>query len=108
MGVVAHGDKAVTWHEIDDSGKFPIKGVSAVVISWIVSPVLSGVVAAIFFGFARTFILRHDNSYDRAFWFLPGLMFICTFIYAFYVLDKGIDKQCGSTLCVLVLYHACL
>ena len=66
------------------------------VVSWVVSPVLSGIVAVIFFGFARTFILRHANSYDRSFLFLPALVWICVFINAFFVLDKGIDKQCAA------------
>lgn len=82
---------------------------SAVVVSWVVSPVLSGIVAVIFFGFARTFILRHDKSYERAFLFLPALVFICVFINALFVLDKGVDKQCDSPPPVLWLrLHALL
>lgn len=79
-------------------------GVSAVVISWVVSPVLSGIVAVIFFGFARTFILRSEDSYNRTFMFLPALVFICIFINAFFVLDKGVDKQCASA-CSLCTYN---
>lgn len=75
---------------------FVATGVSAVVVSWVVSPGLSGIVAVIFFGFARTFILRSDASYDRAFMFLPALVWICVFINAFFVLDKGVDKQYDS------------
>lgn len=97
MGLVAYGSEAVKWHDIDKTAKFPIKGVSAVVISWVVSPVMSGFVGAGFFLFARTFILRSEDSYNRTFWFLPGLVCICTFINAFYVLDKGINKQCASS-----------
>lgn len=65
------------------------------VLSWVVSPLLSGIVAVVFFGFARTFILRSENSYDRAFMFLPALVFICVFINALFVLDKGVEQQCG-------------
>eukprot|EP00892_Ulva_mutabilis_P005853 jgi/Ulvmu1/363/UM001_0370.1 len=93
MALVAYGGDAVKWHDIDESETFPVKGISSVVISWIFSPVASGIVAVFFFLIARTFILRADNSYDRTFVFLPVLVFICIFINAFYVLDKGINKQ---------------
>lgn len=93
MALVAYGSKAVVWYEIDEDEKFPVKGITAVVISWFFSPIASGIVAAFFFLAARTFILRQQNSYDRTFYFLPLLVFICVFINAFYVLDKGINKQ---------------
>jgi phosphate/sulfate permease len=94
MGLVAEGNNAVTWHSIDRSEKFPIKGLSAIVLSWIVSPLLSGIVSAGLFWTTRTVILRASNSYDRAFWYLPLLVALCAFINAFYVLDKGINQQC--------------
>jgi phosphate/sulfate permease len=93
MAMAAHGPDAVKWHDIDEDEKFPVKGISSVVISWIFSPVASGLVAVAFFLFARTFILRSSNSYERTFLFLPLLVMICIFINAFYVLDKGIEKQ---------------
>lgn len=79
-----------------------MKGISSVVISWIFSPVASGVVAVVFFLAARTFILRAENSYDRTFYFLPLLVFFCIFINAFYVLDKGINKQYDSQTVTLI------
>jgi phosphate/sulfate permease len=96
MALVSFGSKSVKWHGRDPNEKFPIQGISAVVLSWFISPLMAGMVSMVFFGFARTFILRHENSYDRAFWFLPVLLTICTFINSFYVLDKGINKQCAA------------
>ena len=93
MALVAHGSNAVVWHDIDEDEKFPVVGISSVVISWFFSPIASGLVAAFFFRVARTLILRSERSYERTFWFLPVLVFICIFINAFYVLDKGITKQ---------------
>lgn len=106
MALVAYGGDAVNWHEIDEEEKFPVKGISSVVISWIFSPIASGVVAVVFFLAARTFILRAENSYDRTFYFLPLLVFFCIFINAFYVLDKGINKQYASLICTLVPFHS--
>lgn len=93
FALVSKGSDAVIWHDIDNSKDFPIKGISAVVISWIFSPVASGIVAAFFFFVVRAAILRHESSFDRAFLFFPILVLICVFINAFYVLDKGIAKQ---------------
>lgn len=70
-----------------------MKGISSVVISWFFSPIASGFVAVLFFWVVRGTILRHENSFDRAFLFLPILVGICIFINAFFVLDKGIAKQ---------------
>jgi phosphate/sulfate permease len=93
VALVVKGRKCVKWHEIDTKETFPIKGISAVVLSWIFSPLFSGLVSAAFFWFTRTFILRSPDSFDRTFIFFPILVGICVFINAFYVLDKGINKQ---------------
>jgi solute carrier family 20 (sodium-dependent phosphate transporter) len=98
MALASHGSDSVKWHEVDRSEAFPLKGISAVVLSWFLSPLMSGLIAALFFWTARTFILRHDDSYDRVFMFLPVLVFICTFINVFYVFDKGVSQQCASSL----------
>ena len=93
FALVAKGRDAVIWAEIDEDEIFPLQGVAAVVISWVFSPVCSGIIAAFFFWVVRTFILRSKNSFDRAWMFLPVLVGICFFINAFYVLDKGVSKQ---------------
>jgi phosphate/sulfate permease len=93
VGLVAGGRKCVLWHTIDKKETFPIKGISAVVLSWVFSPLFSGIVAAGFFWLTRTFILRSPNSFDRTYIYLPFLVGFCVFINSFYVLDKGINKQ---------------
>jgi solute carrier family 20 (sodium-dependent phosphate transporter) len=92
-GLVAGGGDVVIWSEVDHSKDFPLKGISAIVISWVFSPVVSGIIAAIFFLITRTFILRSKNSYSRAYNFLPVLVFICIFVNMYYILDKGVSKQ---------------
>jgi hypothetical protein len=93
MGLAAHGASGVLWHEIDNSETFPVKGISAIVFSWFFSPILSGIVSALFFMATRAIILRQDNAYERSFFFLPFLVLFCVFIMAFYVLDKGVEQQ---------------
>lgn len=51
---------------------FPfIGGVASLCLSWIFSPVLGAALAAVLFFLLRTFVLRHDNAYKRAFFVLP-------------------------------------
>ena len=50
------------------------------VLSWIVSPILSGIIVAILYGLIRTFVLRSKHSFTRAFYVSPSLaiLVICT------------------------------
>lgn len=38
------------------------------VLSWIVSPILSGIIVAIMYGLIRTFVLRSKHSFTRTFY----------------------------------------
>ncbi len=48
------------------------------VLSWIVSPILSGIIVAIMYGLIRTFVLRSKHSFSRAFYVSPPRLPICT------------------------------
>ena len=93
FALVAKGKDAVIWAEVDDDEIFPLQGVAAVVISWVFSPVCSGIIAAFFFWVTRATVLRAENAFTRAWWALPVFVGLCFFINAFYVLDKGVSKQ---------------
>ena len=43
------------------------------VLSWIVSPILSGIIVTILYGLIRTFVLRSKHSFKRAFYVSPAL-----------------------------------
>lgn len=88
MTMVAKGAGCVVWEK--EAGDFPfVKGVSAIVISWVLSPVFSGIFAAAIFFLTRTFVLRAENSYNRAFnvyfIFIAGAIIINTF----FIIYKG-------------------
>mmetsp|Transcript_129887 Transcript_129887/g.296105 ORF Transcript_129887/g.296105 Transcript_129887/m.296105 type:complete len:518 (-) Transcript_129887:138-1691(-) len=88
MTIAAKGGSCVVWHK--DTDQFPfVKGVSAIVVSWILSPLFSGVGAAILYLFVRTFILRSENSYTRAFIFYPFLLASAITLYTFFTIYKG-------------------
>lgn len=47
---------------------------SAIVASWVLSPILSGVIALALFLFVRTFVLRSADSAKRAIFIFPFLV----------------------------------
>uniref|UniRef100_A0A7S0QA31 Phosphate transporter n=2 Tax=Coccolithus braarudii TaxID=221442 RepID=A0A7S0QA31_9EUKA len=88
MAMVAHGPACVIWAEPTD--QFPyVKGVSAIVISWFLSPLLSAISAMGLFLLVRTTVLRAKDSYDRAFKVYPLLVGVTIFINAFFIIYKG-------------------
>ena len=50
------------------------QGVSSIVASWALSPVLSGIIAVALFLFVRTFVLRSEDSAKRAIMIFPFLV----------------------------------
>lgn len=62
MTLAAKGADCVVWHQKSDD--FPyVKGVSAIVVSWLLSPIFSGLISCFFFLTLRTLVLRRKNSY---------------------------------------------
>ncbi|CAE8687204.1 unnamed protein product [Polarella glacialis] len=60
-----------------------------VVLSWITSPLLSGILAASVFLLVRTFILRSPIAVSRGYKFYPVLLFITNLIFCMYVVFKN-------------------
>jgi len=56
------------------------KGLGGIVLSWIISPVLSGAVAAIGFSLSRKFIIEDKNARSRALVLLPFFFSATTFL----------------------------
>jgi len=56
------------------------KGLGGIVLSWIISPVLSGAIAAIGFGLSRKFIIEDKNARFRALVLLPIFFSATTFL----------------------------
>ena len=45
---------------------------TAIISSWVVSPIMSLIVVSIIYGLIRTFVLRSPNSFKRAFYVRPA------------------------------------
>ncbi|RGB43156.1 phosphate transporter [Rhizophagus diaphanus] len=90
VGVAAFGFDAVDW---------TYKGVSKIITSWFISPILAGIVASIIFLLTRYFVLRHkENSLKRGLIAIPIYFAFTIAINLFYLVFKGsprfnLDKE---------------
>lgn len=104
MTITLKGADCVIWYEEKDT--FPyIGGVSGIVISWIVSPVFSGIIAAAIFGTIRAGLLRVQDSFNRSIFVFPLIVGSCVTLNSFYIIYKGAK---GIGLHETSLTDACL
>lgn len=92
------GAAGVQWVIVDNTGSSfpPYKGVVPIVLSWFISPVLTGMASALIFGLSRTLILRRTNSYKLSFYTIPVLVALTTWINVYFVFTKGAKKSLQS------------
>lgn len=93
FALVWDGPNAVIWAKKDSQSFPPYKGVVAIILSWFVSPILSGLTAALIFFVVRTLVLRRRNAYTLSFWTLPPFVLITTFINLYFVFTKVIHSE---------------
>ncbi|CAN0387825.1 unnamed protein product [Ascophyllum nodosum] len=88
MAITYGGPDCVVWYE--EADMFPyLKGVSAIVASWALSPVFSGIIALALFFSARTFILRSADPYKRLVISFPFLVMATIAVNVFFIVYKG-------------------
>ena len=94
MTIVLKGSDCVVWLKETDADKLYIpSGVMGIVLSWVFSPVLSGIFAVLLFLLVRTLILRASNSFNKAIIFYPILICLAVFVNAFFIMSKGVSKK---------------
>lgn len=91
IGLAFRGRSAVIWIS-SGSGFDKLKGVVGVVLSWLISPILSGIIAVIFFFIVRTLVLRRENPYKAGLMFMPGFYGFAVALTIFFIIYKG-DKR---------------
>lgn len=89
--------------EIEIFFLFPKKGVQwdsvgFIVLSWVISPLMSGCLAFSLFLFVRTAILRRENSLTLAYIFTPFFYFVVTSIIVLSILYEGSSSEYFKTL----------
>ena len=88
MTIALKGTQCVIWYEPREM--FPyIGGVSGIIISWILSPVFSGIISSTLFGVMRKFILRSSESFNRTTYLFPVLIGTTITLNTFFIIYKG-------------------
>ena len=88
MTIALKGVDCVTWYEPRDT--FPyIGGVSGIVVSWFVSPMLSAIISTSLFATIRCLVLRSTRSFDRTTYLFPLLIGSVVTLNAFFIVYKG-------------------
>jgi len=82
----------VLWITADPNSIPPYKGIVPIVITWFFAPIVTGVASGSIYLITRTFILRTENSYNKAYYLLPVFVFGTTWINIYFVFTKGAKK----------------
>ncbi len=88
VGFAYRGPSAVVW--ISDGARFKkLNGVVGVFLSWVISPVLSGIFAIIVFLVVRTAVLRSKNPVRNGFLYMPFFYMFTVSVTLFFIIYKG-------------------
>ena len=105
MTLMTRGQRCVIWNYNQNQynndkdanmgwDNFPwLDGVAEIVASWVLSPIASGICAAILYGLCKHLILKHDNAYFRAKVSFPIVVGLTTGINSAYWIVKGTKGQ---------------
>ncbi|KAL1519107.1 hypothetical protein AB1Y20_003372 [Prymnesium parvum] len=94
MTIVAKGSDCVVWSaEGNEYNLYLPKGVVAIILSWILSPVLSGMFSSGMFLVLRAVVLRASNSFRMAIKLYPVLIFVAVMLNVFFIISKGLAKK---------------
>ena len=98
-GIAAAGFAAVNWATM-----------GAIAASWVISPLLGGVVAAVFLAFIKTYIIYQDDKIAAARRWVPVLIGIMAGVFATYLAMKGLKRivsiDLGTALVIGVVIGA--
>lgn len=81
FSTAAKGFDSVNWDETKN-----------IFISWVVSPLLTGILGFAVFAFARKFILLSPDPFKRGYYFFPLILFVTIGIDIFFIMSKGTKK----------------
>ena len=88
MAIVLGGTDCVIWYKSTDT--FPyMGGVGGIILSWFISPVFSGLIAAGVYYITRSTVLRQDFNSNRLNYIYPILIGSTVTINTFFIIYKG-------------------
>jgi sodium-dependent phosphate transporter len=92
FSLVYKGAEGVIWTK--PISEFPYtSGFVPIVVSWITSPLISGVISAIFYLSLKYLVLKPNRSAERVVYLLPPLISLTIFIESLFVLSKGAKSR---------------
>lgn len=91
VGLAYRGKDAVVWIS-DGDGFEKLEGLVGVIISWVISPILSALIAVTMFLIVRTLVLRRKNPYRNGLIFMPLFYGFAVALTIFFIIYKG-DKR---------------
>ena len=91
FSVVAKGWDSLNWDVV-----------ILIIVSWVASPVGTGIVAAIFFGLLKCFVLSHPDAVKRSFWAFPVVLTVFVGVDFFFILFKGLNNVAEFKLAVVL------
>ncbi len=91
-GIAAAGFAAVSWGTMG--------GIAA---SWVISPLLGGVIAALFLAFIKEFIIYRENKIEAARRWVPVLIAIMASAFSTYLAVKGLSRLVDFTATLLIM-----
>merc|ERR1719197_792925 len=92
MAIAARGSSAVTWYKDPSPPDKPLPGgFFGVVLSWFLSPILSGIFAMGLFLVVRC-VMRSKQPFKNAVKVYPVLVFFCVTVISLFMLTKGIKS----------------
>jgi len=83
MGIASFGLQCVYWG---------MDGFARIAITWVTSPLISGIVAALIYLSVKYLVLIHENSFERGLRMLPVYFFITITVMIEYILFKGMPN----------------
>jgi PiT family inorganic phosphate transporter len=94
-GVAAVGFQLVNWGTM-----------GAIAASWVISPVLGGVIAALFLAFIKTFIYAREDKIAAARRWVPVLVAVMTTTFTVYLVMKGLKQVWKPDVTAIVIIGA--
>jgi sodium-dependent phosphate transporter len=92
MSMVATGADSVVWYKAPKGGDNPFPGgVVSIVLSWIVTPMMAAVVAALMFVFTKIVVLNARNPFRMSLILFPLYVFITIWVITYFVIQKGVN-----------------
>jgi sodium-dependent phosphate transporter len=107
FSLVYKGVDGVIWTKSIPDFPF-VAGFVPIAISWVTSPVITGIISMIFYSSIRYFIIKTNNSVQRSIYFLPSVVFATVFVESIFVLSKGAGSRLTWDMGQTVWVSACI